>query len=626
MVAPASRYCPEHRPAAEQQHPARQPVFTPTIEELLRPSLVYDPARPVPHFSTTDIFQVLTLVEKEGDLSEHLSIDAIKRSLPKTARKVRSNTKAAGDACPWHRLEHLSHAYVKSIDTRPGAVARGLGMVSAVRIWKLVFQKEQFMFLMRDWLPYRHQWFGIRDILDSQNPARGKPRQWNKFLGKEIQAQANIPELWREWARDERPGTVHPILDHLIPEILKGEVFLCDAIRLAHWFWNDYHTVSRFGLNAATSCSLLHTEPSLPSTMAKSSSPFRRNHHAHAPSVPQTEPSEELHSTSLARLRSGPMHDLVVAAVRPSQISLQRDGNAAVKLSCPACTSKYRSKQPQELRRQLLAFLYSHHRLYMDRLGRPLPSLVLHQINPVFSLSDYHWIRVILHQQLKPPRPPAFLLSSRRSLDLGVSTRRSWAPAEVKVHLQPAPEDFPQLTGKSSPDVPQVTAVLVRSCESLPVAYEADNLFDFVEARRVVEKRLHRHLLRQDDPIQHPGGLRLCRGHERRHLSAARGLMDSVNDLSKTGAGFTRIPILMANARTPILIPSRGWQVSPSDSEEDNLTLNEFVERATAIVTSRNVTEVLPSIGVLEHVEKISMPILPKASQKKAQGGVTPRH
>lgn len=40
---------------------------------------------------------------------------------------------------------------------------------------------------------------------------------------------------------------------------------------------------------------------------------------------------------------------------------------------------------------------------------------------------------------------------------------------------------------KSSPDVPQFTAVLIRSWESLPVAYEADNLFDFVEARRVVE-------------------------------------------------------------------------------------------------------------------------------------------
>ncbi|RAK75846.1 uncharacterized protein BO72DRAFT_459999 [Aspergillus fijiensis CBS 313.89] len=180
---------------------------------------------PPGRFPTTGIFQVPTPVEKEGDLPEHLSIDAIKRSLPKTARKVRSNTTAAGDACPWDRLEHLFHAYVKSIDTRPGAVARGLGMDSAVRIWELVFQKEQFMLLMRDWLLYRHQWFGIRDILDSQDPASGKPRQWNKFLGKEIQAQAKNPELWREWARDERPGTVHPILDHMIPEILKGEVF-----------------------------------------------------------------------------------------------------------------------------------------------------------------------------------------------------------------------------------------------------------------------------------------------------------------------------------------------------------------------------------------------------------------
>lgn len=70
--------------------------------------------------------------------------------------------------------------------------------------------------------------------------------------------------------------------------------------------------------------------------------------------------------------------------------------------------------------------------------------------------------------------------------------------------------------------------------------------------------------------------------------------MDSVNDLSQTGARFTRTPILIANDWTPILIPSHGWQVSPSDSKEDTLTLNEFVERATAIVASRHVTEVLP--------------------------------
>ncbi|RAH69883.1 uncharacterized protein BO66DRAFT_452472 [Aspergillus aculeatinus CBS 121060] len=405
-----------------------------------------------------------------------------------TGQQPNNNTKAAGDACLWDRLEHLSHAWVKSIDTRPGGVARGLGMDSAVRIWEL-------------------QWFGIRDILQSRDPASGKPRQWNKFLGEEIQAQAKSPELWREWARDERPGTVHPILDHLIPEILTLSAMRCH-IRLAHWLWSDYHTVSRFGLNAATSCSLLHTEPSLPSTMAPSSSPFRRNHHAHAPSVPQTEPCEKLHPTSLARLRSGPMHDLVVAAVRPSvpgtfllpsliipsmkllfgqNISFhsmtaaravhicehpetldavpteagharepkqtladkadglrvaghhccwlarvhlvaqcanrdlvsvtQKQGEAASPITS-ACLTFVTPQVPleaaQELRRQLLAFLYSHHRLYMDRLGRPLPSLVLHQINPAFSLSDYRWIQLILHQQLKPTRPPAFLLSSRR--------------------------------------------------------------------------------------------------------------------------------------------------------------------------------------------------------------------